>query len=538
MISQPGDACEREADRIADQVMRTNISSVANIAEQKSAPVTRSAEKNGSTPAEASDVLRGGGQPLDRETRSFFEPRFGADFSGVRVHAGAKANALSNRFAARAFTYGNNIVFADGEYRPDSSGGRRLLAHELTHVVQQSGGNKTGNTETRISGQTGNMIQRTPGIDAEDSWNVVVDNFVMPGSAERDQAAIEAKGRMLRTTSGGRLINSLWNLFCGGGRSTCRSHISVIFTTRLPAETTDASGYFQPSSPNQPRYNVWVLSRLPRQPDERGITIGGSWPPAGETLITFTHGDPESSMASTLYHEMLHVWFVHAGRQDIGYPTGHDDVTEGEIEPQFLGLLRGFTRELDTLERRIHQEAAEQRRAPPESRPEVRPESPPSPEPEPRRRPEPSIVGGSVFLRGGGFGGGPDQGGGVGIVGADLVLGRIASFNVGARGIYLTPQHLLAGGALGFRLLQGTQDFGSRVENPMFFDLEAGVLAELPVGDAARLTGDAQFLLSAGFGQEIGRQGPRFFWRVGGFVLISDEGGALGGGTAGGGVRF
>lgn len=151
VISQPGDACEREADRIADQVMRTNISSVANIAEQKSAPVTRLAEKNGSTPAEASDVLRGGGQPLDRGTRSFFEPRFGVDFSGVRVHAGAKANALSNRFAARAFTYGNNIVFADGEYRPDSPGGRRLLAHELTHVVQQSGGNKTGNAETRIS---------------------------------------------------------------------------------------------------------------------------------------------------------------------------------------------------------------------------------------------------------------------------------------------------------------------------------------------------------------------------------------------------
>lgn len=137
VVSQPGDACEREADRIADQVMRTNISSVANVAEQKSAPVTRSAEKNGSMPAEASDVLQGGGQPLDRGTRSFFEPRFGRDLGDVRVHINARANASAHSLGAHAYTYGHDIVFGPGQYNPHQSTGRHLLAHELVHVMQQ-----------------------------------------------------------------------------------------------------------------------------------------------------------------------------------------------------------------------------------------------------------------------------------------------------------------------------------------------------------------------------------------------------------------
>lgn len=550
-IGDAHDEYEREADRVADRVMRMPASlqppddvTRANIKVQRQcqaceredeAVIQRKVEPSHSVNTTRTNsgntIGLNSGTPLGPAERSFFEPRFGTDFGNVRVHAGAQADALSRQFAARAFTYGNNIVFAGGEYRPDSFAGRRLLAHELTHVVQQSGGHNPGHAE-RISRQADNVIQRTPGVDPEDSWNAVVDRIGVPESAERRQVAMTAKERMLATASGARLINSLWRLFCHG-RGNCRARVSVLFTQTLPTTEAGASGYFEPGSPDQPHYNVWVLSRLPSIPDGRSITLGGSWPP-GDALIHFTHADPESDMASTLYHEMLHVWFVHAGRQDIGFPTGHGDVTRGEIEPQFLEMLRGFTRELDALEGRLHQEA-EQRRAAPEPQPEASPEFPSAPEP--RARPEPSIVGGSVFLRGGGFGGGPA--GGVGIVGADLTLGRIASFNIGVRGIYLTPQHLLAGGTLGFRLLQeGGRGPGRPVENPLFFDLEAGVLAELPITAAERLTGDAQFLISAGVGQEIGHQGPRFFWRVGGFALVSDEGSVLGGGTAGGGVRF
>lgn len=82
----------------------------------------------------------GGGQPLSVSSRAFFEPRFGRDFSRVRVHNDSTAAALARSVNARAFTLGTNIVFNTGSYVPGTAGGRRLLAHELTHVVQQRNG--------------------------------------------------------------------------------------------------------------------------------------------------------------------------------------------------------------------------------------------------------------------------------------------------------------------------------------------------------------------------------------------------------------
>ena len=83
------------------------------------------------------DVLRSPGQPLDSATRSFMEPRFGADFSNVWVHTDAKAAASAKAVNALAYTVGNNVVFGESRYAPSSHDGSRLLAHELTHVRQQ-----------------------------------------------------------------------------------------------------------------------------------------------------------------------------------------------------------------------------------------------------------------------------------------------------------------------------------------------------------------------------------------------------------------
>ena len=82
---------------------------------------------------------RGGGQALDSAARAQMEPAMGADFGGVRVHTGGQADALNRDLSARAFTTGQDIFFKQGEYSPGSSSGRELLAHELTHVVQQDG---------------------------------------------------------------------------------------------------------------------------------------------------------------------------------------------------------------------------------------------------------------------------------------------------------------------------------------------------------------------------------------------------------------
>ncbi len=84
-------------------------------------------------------ALQGGGEPLPDEDRAFFEQRMGADFSGVRVHTGGTAEATSQGLQARAYTVGSDIAFNQGEYQPGTPDGRRLLAHELTHVVQQGG---------------------------------------------------------------------------------------------------------------------------------------------------------------------------------------------------------------------------------------------------------------------------------------------------------------------------------------------------------------------------------------------------------------
>jgi hypothetical protein len=85
------------------------------------------------------EVLRSPGQSLDAGTRGFMEPRFGADFADVRVHSDSRAAESARAVGARAYTVGRNIAFGGGEYRPDAEGGRRLLAHELSHVVQQAG---------------------------------------------------------------------------------------------------------------------------------------------------------------------------------------------------------------------------------------------------------------------------------------------------------------------------------------------------------------------------------------------------------------
>ena len=83
------------------------------------------------------DNLRGSGQPLPASARNYFEPRFGYDFSGVRVHAGSQAAQVARSINAKAFTVGRDIAFASGEYSPQTNSGKSLLAHELVHVVQQ-----------------------------------------------------------------------------------------------------------------------------------------------------------------------------------------------------------------------------------------------------------------------------------------------------------------------------------------------------------------------------------------------------------------
>jgi hypothetical protein len=144
-IGTPNDKYEQEADRVAEAVMRVPGPTVQRqVMEQDEEELlqtksrgTRTSEVT-STLVTAPDVLRESGRPLDAEMRAFVEPRFGYDFSRVQVHTGAAAEESARTINARAYTAGQHIVFGAGAYRPETEEGRKLLAHELTHTIQQS----------------------------------------------------------------------------------------------------------------------------------------------------------------------------------------------------------------------------------------------------------------------------------------------------------------------------------------------------------------------------------------------------------------
>jgi hypothetical protein len=154
-ISQPGDPSELEADRVAEHVMRMPGPTVQRqcaacaaggascpACEEESVQVSRKAEGEsaGDVPSSVHPALLSPGQPLSASTRAFFEPRFGQDLGHVRVHTDGAAQQSSREINALAYTVGSHVVFGADRYAPSSTEGRRLLAHELTHVVQQSRG--------------------------------------------------------------------------------------------------------------------------------------------------------------------------------------------------------------------------------------------------------------------------------------------------------------------------------------------------------------------------------------------------------------
>ncbi len=165
-VNQSGDEFEQEADQVADQVMRMSdfragdppriqrmcvhcqneleAPRVQRMCSECEEQMHRQAnDRGGRTPQVSAKLqsqiaaLRGGGQPLDASTRTFFERRFGRDFSEVRIHERGSAAATAREVNALAYTTGRDIVFAPSQYSPGTQRGKRLLAHELTHTIQQ-----------------------------------------------------------------------------------------------------------------------------------------------------------------------------------------------------------------------------------------------------------------------------------------------------------------------------------------------------------------------------------------------------------------
>ncbi len=155
-VNASNDAFEQEADRVAETVMRSPAETDAGAAEadglepegpldpiaalrvQRSSPAAGLEVPSG-TEAQIQS-MQGGGLPIPTQDRSFFEQRMGHDFSQVRIHTDERAVETSRDLNARAYTFGHDIAFDAGEYQPGTDSGRQLLAHELTHTIQQTGG--------------------------------------------------------------------------------------------------------------------------------------------------------------------------------------------------------------------------------------------------------------------------------------------------------------------------------------------------------------------------------------------------------------
>jgi Domain of unknown function (DUF4157) len=204
-IGQIDDPLEHEADRVADHVTRMPEPglSIGALSPQMSckyaageeglrALQTKTAKPPhaviGEAPGIVHQALRTPGEPLDPRTRAYFEPRFSRGFSDVRVHVDTEGAASARAVNARAYTVGHDIVFGQNHYRPWSSEGKELLAHELAHVAQQSG----------VAGGPGKVspvVQRDDaGVAAQPDLHIKLQQKLQERPPNYDDAALTLNG--------------------------------------------------------------------------------------------------------------------------------------------------------------------------------------------------------------------------------------------------------------------------------------------------------------------------------------------------------
>lgn len=181
-VNEPGDIYEQEADRIADQVMATPAPhAVSNAPPRIQRFAGQPAGQAEAAPASVNQALSSPGRPLEPALRQDMEQRFGYDFSRVRVHSGAAAEQSARDVNAHAYTVGHDIVFGAGKFALATPAGRRLLAHELAHTVQQSGGDLAIQrfvpcTRARMSLEE--CPKREPGEESESRRDPMIVEFI------------------------------------------------------------------------------------------------------------------------------------------------------------------------------------------------------------------------------------------------------------------------------------------------------------------------------------------------------------------------
>ncbi|HEX5707207.1 MAG TPA: DUF4157 domain-containing protein [Pyrinomonadaceae bacterium] len=342
-VSAADDEFEREADRVADALMNsTHTESVTHAtpaafvthATHADSGVHASASARDATslvrakarPHAAADARSvapelgalGPGVPLDTSARDFFEPRLGYDLGGVRVHAdGASARAASG-IGARAFASGGDLFFGAGEYAPHTTDGRRLIAHELAHVVQQRAGgdtqirrqpDDTGVTHVFISGRVPGFLDcTTDELDADSDTSCCTSHTrgLIPGLYAQSR---EYANRAIRRMDDGANMDGAIRRHFGSDalwhRSEIRRRLGLI-RAELDEETTHiVRCRIARNARNTIGFDL-MSSVDPRLLCQVGVLATGRVGGNVATLCVDVDGNPVSGW-ETLFHEMVHL---------------------------------------------------------------------------------------------------------------------------------------------------------------------------------------------------------------------------------------
>lgn len=297
MLGRTADRHEQEADRAADRVVSMPAPPTPTFPRGAGGfpgarprpdqqPWAKGTDGPAPAPAPATvapplvrEALRAPGEPLSPAARAFFEPRFGHDFSRVSIHADSRASRAARAMGARAFTVGPHIAFREGQYAPQSDGGRRLLAHELAHVVQQSGGAPQSWPGTpALGGAHSGVIQRNPSIpDFLDIARRL--RTAMQGLGTDEAAIVAALGELGGDRAAGEELKRVYQGLYGSDLETeLRSELSGADLTRADALLNPAAAPAPAASAHRAR-----LSRL--QSKVRSIDKDG-------TATISLHPDP------------------------------------------------------------------------------------------------------------------------------------------------------------------------------------------------------------------------------------------------------
>ena len=303
-ISRPGDRFEREADRIADQVVSgrppTNPLRLTPSLQPQASDEAQQEKIQAKGTATAvgqvnSAFARGlaaesrGGTPLGAAARSFYQAHLGRDLSAVRIHTSARAADLNRRIDARAFTHGQGIYFAAGEYNPGATAGRWLMAHELAHTLQQS------------KGTLPHLIARSP-----------------RGPGGRQSA----------------VVNPAFMTLLGVIMEMCRRRDTAEIMQRIDADNIEVR-FFRRAT------DRWRNADGSEEDNDLSTSLRGNLqvdPATGRGTIRINERLSARDMVQTLFHEVQH--WIH--RQNPAGPRGLESEIQARIATEQLAIDRGW----------------------------------------------------------------------------------------------------------------------------------------------------------------------------------------------------